>query len=215
MNRHLDPGDDNPAIPALAPTRRLQIDVHAGPISATAVFSPARTHRYLLTRGWGRARRMVLLMLNPSTADATTDDPTIARVTRFAIREGCGGLAVLNLFALRATDPDELARSADPVGPDNDDMIDALTADPGQPVVLAWGAIAYRSAHRPRTDAVTARLQARGVPLRCLGRTRAGHPRHPLYLPATAPLTPWQPPAQIAHQADQKPCTTRKMENNR
>lgn len=180
------------AIPA-ALAQRLAVDVHAGPISATAVFSPDRTYRYLLTRDWGLAPRLVVLMLNPSVADADVDDPTIARVIRFAMREGCGGLVVLNLFALRATDPAELARTADPVGPDNDAMLDVVTADRAQPVVIAWGAIAYRPAHRSRTNTVTERLRARGVPLRCLGRTRGGHPRHPLYLPATAPLTPWQP----------------------
>lgn len=177
-----------------ASSEPLAVDLRADLFDdSLAVFSRSRTHRYLLTRRWGRGEPMVLMMLNPSTADAHIDDPTIIRATGFARRDGYGGLVVLNLYGLRATDPDTLARADDPVGADNDAMITALTTDPAGPVVAAWGAIAYRARHRARTTTVVAGLAARGVRLHCLGRTQDGYPRHPLYLPRTTSLTTWTP----------------------
>lgn len=86
-----------------------------------AVVSPCTRYRYVLERQWrAAAPAMTLVMLNPSTADASKDDPTITRCIGFALREAYGGIRVLNLFALRATDPGELAKAADPIGPDND-----------------------------------------------------------------------------------------------
>lgn len=152
-----------------------------------ALFDQARTYRYLLEHRWSSAAPMVLVMLNPSTADATRADPTMRRALGFARREGCGGLIVVNLFALRATDPAALARHPDPVGPDNDQILCAAVGR-GTPVVAAWGA---HGALHGRDQAVLQLMAP--VRLSCLGRTAHGQPRHPLYLPANAPLADYRP----------------------
>ena len=135
-----------------------------------ATFSADRRYRYRLWRRWDGARPVVaFVMLNPSTADARRDDPTIRRCIGFAKSWGFGGVEVVNLFAYRTTDPGELRRVADPVGADNDRHIQSAIAR-ADLVVLAWGA-------RARSRRLLSLPQAR-----CLGLTRAGQPRHPLYL---------------------------------
>jgi hypothetical protein len=154
-----------------------------------AWFSPDRRYRYLLTRRWGDPRPwMTFIMLNPSTADAFADDPTIRRCVSFARREGCGGLSVLNLFAWRATDPRALRDCGDPVGPGNDHFIAGNAQD--SLVVAAWGA---HAAAAERGRQVGGLLAESGVRLKCLGVTGDGSPRHPLYVRADAPLLPWEP----------------------
>jgi len=156
---------------------------------ATAVLSKDGVYRYLLTRRWGDGPAATFIMLNPSTADAFTSDPTITRVVRFARRERCGGLIVVNLFALRATDPRELAaRGIDAIGPDCDRFIREATS-PKSVVVAAWGA---GGALHGRAAQVTRNLAADGIEPVCLGVTKAGQPRHPLYVRADAPLVPYE-----------------------
>jgi hypothetical protein len=155
--------------------------------TSTAQFSPCRTYRYTLTRTWGDEPPAVFVMLNPSTADAMADDPTIRRCKQFARRERCGGLAVVNLFALRATDPRELRGHPDPVGEDNDWHIRERCA-PAALIVAAWGA---HGSLRGRDRAVTEFLRVE-ADLRCLGVTASGAPRHPLYVRGDAPLMPYQ-----------------------
>jgi len=175
-----------------------EMDVHVeqkqdltGAIAA-AVFDDTRTYRYLLTRIWDPSRKpMVVVMLNPSTADAFTDDPTIRRLAGekgFARRERAGGLVVVNLFALRSTNPAALLRHPDPVGKYNDLFIRRATSLAGT-VVAAWGAQGVQDG---RGAAVAASLVQRRVPLSCLGMTATGQPRHPLYLPGVAPLQPYR-----------------------
>jgi hypothetical protein len=140
-------------------------------------------YRYLLTRGPAGAREhVVFVMLNPSTADQEQDDPTIRRAIGFAHRLGFARLSVVNLFALRATDPAHLYRARDPVGPDNDDAIRAAVAE-ATLVVAAWG---NHGALRGRAAEVAALLPA----YHCFGTTRLGQPRHPLYLPYATALAP-------------------------
>jgi hypothetical protein len=113
-------------------------------------------------------------MLNPSTADALVDDPTVRRCAGFTRSWGYSSLAVLNLFALRATDPGELLDAEDPVGPGwNDHLRTAVEADL---VVCAWGASVPFARDREVLDML------RGVDLYCLGLTKQGYPRHPLYV---------------------------------
>lgn len=159
-----------------------------------AWFSQDRAYRYLLNRKWGDSQqRMTFIMLNPSTADAFTDDPTIRRCISFAKREGCSGLTVLNLFALRATDPHVLASHPDPVGPDNARFLAEHTRGLFTYTVAAWGA---GGALNGRGFDVGRQLRMPGVSsLLCLGTTSAGHPRHPLYVRGDAPLIPWEPPS--------------------
>lgn len=156
-----------------------------------AKLSPCGIYRYTLDRVWDTSLPIALfVMLNPSTANATEDDRTIVRCTNFAKREGCGGITVVNLFALRSTDPEALRSHPDPVGPDNTAWIGAvLNRDPAV-VIAAWGAHSFAA---DRAAKVAALIAAHGTPLKCLGVTKAGHPKHPLYLPATTPLINYRP----------------------
>lgn len=143
----------------------------------SADFSPCRSYRYALRRTWDPARPAVLfVMLNPSTADAERDDPTIRRCVGFAQAWGFGGLVVGNLFAFGATRPADLRAAAEPVGPENDRWLAALAREAGL-VVAAWG---NDGRHRGR-DAAVLRLLGTA---HSLGTTRSGAPRHPLRLPA-------------------------------
>jgi hypothetical protein len=148
-----------------------------------AALSPDGVYRYELTRQWSvRGGMVTFVMLNPSTADAMVDDPTIRRCIGFAKREGFGGLAVVNLFALRATDPRELKHHLDPVGPLNEEyLVNAVRESVA--VIAAWGA-------NPLTLNVSrAFLRFSAGPVFVLG----DRPNHPLYLPGDAQLTRWQP----------------------
>lgn len=153
-----------------------------------AVISDDGLYRYRLTRRWNRElMNLPFIMLNPSTADATDDDPTIRRCVGFARTWGFGGISVHNLYAFRATKPADLwAHDGDIVGPDNDRRLRNLlewARLAKVPVVAAWGAHA-----KPfRVHQLKAMPGAAEV-LHCLGRTKDGAPRHPLYLPADAEL---------------------------
>jgi len=153
-------------------------------LRGTATLSADRAYRYLLTRRWDDGPAMTWIMLNPSTADASEDDPTIRRCVGFARREGCGAIQVVNLFALRAADPRELLASPDPVGPGNDGFL--LARPLAACIVAAWGT---HGSLRGRSAEVRAMLV--GVRLLCLGVTSIGEPRHPLYVRADAPLVPF------------------------
>lgn len=159
------------------------------PVGRAARISPGGQYRYALSRRWhANSPIATFVMLNPSTADADVDDPTIRRCVGFARALGCGGLVVVNLYALRATNPRDLRRADDPVGPSNDTYLARhaqAAAGAGAPLIAAWGTHAQLA----RVDAVLA-LPGMGL-LQALGVTLAGHPRHPLYLPATAQLRPW------------------------
>lgn len=156
-----------------------------------AKLSPCGTYRYTLDRVWDSGSpAAVYVMLNPSTADASEDDRTIVRCINFAKREGYGGITVVNLFALRSTDPEALRSHPDPVGPDNTAWLNVvLDRGPGA-VIAAWGAHPFA---RARAAEVAALIAAHGTPLKCLGVSLAGHPRHPLYLKADTPLINYTP----------------------
>ena len=145
-------------------------------------------YRYRLTRYWGPGKFMPFIMLNPSVADAEIDDPTIRRCMGFARREGAGGIVVGNIYAFRATKPEVLWKAADPFGPDNDEAlahiaIGAVADD--MPIVCAWGAAAQVS------NVVTAKLFSHGARCVCLGKTKEGRPRHPLYVHSQQALEPF------------------------
>lgn len=159
----------------------------------SAAFSPCRTWRYVLDRNWN-ARRPVLLvvMLNPSTADEEQDDPTIRRVRGFAEAWDYGGFRVLNLFAFRATKPRELRVAADPVGPENDERLAAnLLAwrDRGRPALAAWGG---HGNLRGRAFKVAHLVD--GVQWVCLGTNDDGTPKHPLFVGAATQPIPFRGP---------------------
>lgn len=162
------------------------------PSQSWADMSDCGTYRYALGRRWARGPALTFLMLNPSTADGTTDDPTLRRCVSFATREGCGAIVVVNLFAYRATNPAALHTVPDPIGPGNDTSLIAafrVAREHDRKVVAAWGA---HPAATTRADAVLALPGVCGS-LHALGSTKAGHPRHPLYVHGEAPLTSWSP----------------------
>ena len=167
-------------------------------IAAGADLSDDGLYRYRLWRKWAPGARMVFCMLNPSTADAHQDDPTIRRCIGFAKEHGCGALDVVNLFALRSTDPAALFDHPDPIGPANDDAI-AAAAKGAAVVVVAWGA---EGGLRHRDQEVLDLLDrfAEAPPV-CLGRTKAGFPRHPLYVAKATPLSDYEPNAPARQSA--------------
>jgi len=116
--------------------------------------------------------------LNPSTADAQTDDPTIRRLARFAQAWGFGGMTVCNLFAFRATDPRVLKLADDPVGPVNNRVL-RREAGRAALIVACWG---NHGLWRQQSAAALPLLSGRSRPLLCFGLTRVGEPKHPLYL---------------------------------
>lgn len=146
-----------------------------------AIISDCGTYRYLLQRFWDqRLEALNFVMLNPSTADASLDDPTIRRCLGFARTLGFGQLEVTNLFALRSTDPAALRGHADPVGPDNDECI-VSSAKVCHMTICAWG---NHGGYLGRAQHVLALLHAAGVTPRALRLGKDGSPAHPLYLPA-------------------------------
>lgn len=157
----------------------------------TAVISDCGRYRYTLSRVWDESKYCLpFCMLNPSTADAEQDDPTIRRCIGFAKREGYGGIHVVNLFAFRATKPRELDTVSDPVGPDNEIYLSRAVyaaASYNIPIVCAWGSRLPLNVSRTGYWMI-AQGGARFV---CLGKTLAGYPRHPLYVRADQPLESW------------------------
>jgi hypothetical protein len=154
----------------------------------SAEISPCGRYRYVLRRRWSPGvREAVFLMLNPSTADANRDDPTVRKCAGFAKNWGMDCLTIVNLFAHRATDPRELRRAdGDIVGPDNDTWIARSTASLSALIIFAWGGHGDRF---PERTAEVDRLVGRAV--RCLGTTDSGQPRHPLMLPYATVPEPW------------------------
>ena len=150
-----------------------------------AVISDCGKYRYLLRRTWEHAKpRLLYVMLNPSTADARQDDATIRSCVRLASGLGYGSIEVVNVFAWRATKPDELLTASDPCGPMNEYTVQAAIAR-CDVVVCAWGAW-------PPADQASIYLRnaihARRPAAYCFGKTKAGAPKHPLYIKSGTPL---------------------------
>ncbi|KWT89299.1 MULTISPECIES: DUF1643 domain-containing protein [unclassified Variovorax] len=155
----------------------------------SAQISPCGKFRYRLGRAWMHpdTRPLVFIMLNPSTADANEDDATIRRCVRFAQEHAFGGIEVVNLFAFRATKPEDLRRAGYPVGPDNDaHIVDAVRG--AGAVCLAWGS---NVAGLERPQLVLPLIRTQGVQPMCLRITRSGYPQHPLMLPSSCRLMPF------------------------
>ena len=147
--------------------------------SSIALFSDCERYRYLLTRVWApEGKKALFVMLNPSTADEMKNDPTVERCERRARAMGFGAFRVCNIFAYRATDPRNMRAQQDPIGPGNDEAIreSCLWADR---VVCAWGT---HGAHLDRGAAVETLIRASGATPYHLGLSKAGHPKHPLYI---------------------------------
>ena len=159
-----------------------------GDAASTAVYSDCERYRYGLTRVWDDAGSKVLfVMLNPSTATEVQNDPTVERCERRARALGYGGFRVTNIFAWRATDPRDMRKAAEPVGLHNDATLrdGAAWADH---IIAAWGT---HGAYRDRGSVVAKQLAGFKTPLFHLGLTKAGHPKHPLYLPYVRQPVAW------------------------
>lgn len=145
-------------------------------------------YRYRLRRRWAPSRpfdTVAFVMLNPSTADGTEDDPTIRRCVGFARRWGFGALEVVNLYAIRATDPMQIQLARfDPVGPRNNAAILEAVRKADR-LVCAWGA--HPAVQGRDLEVFDLLLEAGAVP-RALGITKTGYPRHPLYVRADVEL---------------------------
>lgn len=143
--------------------------------------------RYQLTRQWSDERPACFICLNPSTADAVKDDPTVRRLIGFAKAWGCGGLHLVNLFAFRSTDPYAMKEAADAVGPHNDSYIRTASFE-CWPLVAAWGT---HGGYLLRDRTVMRIVKECGTVLKCLGVTKDGYPKHPLYIANGTPLIPF------------------------
>lgn len=142
------------------------------------LFDETKRHRYLLTCSWGQGDGTVtFVMLNPSIGDEERCNPTMKRCVDFARDWGYGGMHVVNLFSYISVKPTGLLETEDPVGKDNDAHI-LQVAQQSDLVVFAWGA-KYGDIGG-RDQEVAALLS--DIPLHCIGKTKQGHPRHPLYL---------------------------------
>lgn len=143
----------------------------------SAEFSPCRTYRYTLRRRWREGNDFVQFIgLNPSKADETTDDNTIRVCTSFAKKWRYDGLIMTNLFAYRATDPRVMKRAENPVGSENDKYL-LKVAEKARIIVAVWS---IHGKHLGRDESVKKLFPNR---LLCIGRSKEGHPWHPLYKP--------------------------------
>ena len=133
---------------------------------------------------------MLWVMLNPSTADGTKDDPTIRKCIGFATRHGCEAIEVVNLFALRATNPRELVGARDPVGPDNPRVLRDVRYAADAAMIVAWGG-ATRARALTEQRARRFERELGHLPFSCFGTTERGQPRHPLMLAYATPLQGW------------------------
>jgi hypothetical protein len=169
--------------------QQLLPEVGAGSVAREAVLSRCGAYRYTLTRRWGSGPRAVFVGLNPSTADAENDDASTRRMVGFARSAGCGSLTLVNLYAWRSTSPAVLRHVSDPVGADTDDWITRAGAIADAVVIAAWGT----HAEPARAAAVMQLLPCTTV--WCLGETKDGHPRHPLYVASRTALQIFRPAA--------------------
>lgn len=170
--------------------RNQVIENWVNPTVCGAIFSPDRRHRYTLWRQWNAendpTKMVAFVGLNPSKATEWQNDRTVCRCIRFAQRFGFSGMIMLNAFAYRATDPEEMKIQRDPIGEDNDKALVAV-ANTVSCVIACWG---VDGSFRGR-ELILCGLLA-NVDLYCMGRTQEGHPRHPLYLPNNAPRELWR-----------------------
>lgn len=146
---------------------------------SSAIISPCGAYRYLLTRsvrnGWPKLPPLVFVMLNPSTADASIDDPTVRRLRGFAERWRCDGLVVANAYAYRTSSPADLWHVSDPIGPANDEYLRILALE-HEIIFFGWGNNIETDREQEIEDIFKHNLTL------CLGHTNGRNPRHPLYV---------------------------------
>lgn len=165
-----------------------------------AIYSRDSNYRYALARWWGAPdleKATVWIGLNPATGDTDGKPrPTLAGCAARSKKWDHSGLLFLNLFAYRATNPKHLAEAADPVGPINDLVLERLSGAAGK-TVAAWGG---GGSLLGRSSVVASLLND----AQCLGTTRRGEPRHPLYVARSTPLSPWPTPRRKVADSDER-----------
>lgn len=166
-------------------------------VTTSAKISDCKKYRYILTRVWDASLPpLVVVGLNPSTADETRDDATIRRCVSFARREGMGQLWMMNLFAYRATKPSDMKAAEDPIGPENDIelsfVLSKLKHDPRGKIVFAWGNHGYYDRRDEQVISLVEKVLGAGIAL-TFGMTGVKQPKHPLFLAADAELVPFVP----------------------
>ena len=157
------------------------------PYQEWSSYSDDQRYRWWYERRWACGPALCWVGLNPATGD--TDGkrrPTLAKVVRWAQREGCSAVVVVNLFSWRATNPGDLGTAADPIGPLTDEVIERESARAGVTLV-AWGA------HKAATERAAHVLPLLTSPV-CAGLTKSGQPRHPLYTPVATHVRPYPLP---------------------
>ena len=160
----------------LAPEQAMERD---------AVISDCGKYRYLLRRVWDHEKpRALFVMLNPSVADSSIDDPTIRSCIRLSRGLGYGSFEVVNLFAWRATDPEDLAKAEAPIGPDQERITLGAIQRCDIPI-CAWGA--HKMA-RGKGRRMVECIQSVRPAVFCFGKTKSGEPKHPLYIKSGASL---------------------------
>ncbi|MCV6545750.1 MAG: DUF1643 domain-containing protein [Cohaesibacter sp.] len=158
-------------------------------IESSALYSPCERYRYALSRQWDeKGKKLLFLMLNPSKATELKNDPTIERCERRAIALGYGAFRACNLFAFRATDPRDLKKEKQPIGPDNLAHI-LIGANWADDILCAWGT---HGSHMGLGFAVKALLEQQNHSLLHLGLSKDGHPKHPLYIAYSEQPQRWQ-----------------------
>lgn len=167
--------------------------VSHSPMQKGATFDTTGQYRYMLWREWDlQAPGIGFVMLNPNRADAVIDDPTIRRCVGFAKAWGYGRLEVMNLFAYRTAQPQELRQVSDPIGVENDAYLISLS-DRVERIVFAWGNWGTLG-DRAKT---VLQLLAHSPHLYCFGLTKTGQPKHPLYLRKDTHCCPFEHPFLI------------------
>ncbi|AXQ68351.1 hypothetical protein HOT99_gp266 [Caulobacter phage CcrBL10] len=156
-----------------------------------AILSQCETFRYMLMRVWDPSKPLLIfMMLNPSTATARLDDNTIRRCMGFARRDDYGGIIVVNLFAFRSKSPAIMKAAPDPIGPLNARFLQhafeyAVTAKAD--VIAGWG---VHGEFKDQDYGAVQQAEITGVEVKCLGKSKDGHPRHPLYIAGDQPFEP-------------------------
>ncbi len=157
--------------------------------SGSAVFSPCGVYRYRLDRFLGGDRPLVGIGLNPSTATAEENDPTLRRDCHFTRAWGFGHFVKLNAYGYKATEPDVMwaadGAGIDIVGPDL--AVVAWARERGGRVWASWGS-------HIGVDRQIQLAQMLGEDVWCIKTNLDGSPVHELYQPNVSVLKPWRCP---------------------
>ena len=165
-------------------------------VKKAATCSDCGRYRYLLKRRWSEGATCLFVGLNPSTATADKDDQTTRKCITLAKSWGFSGMAIANLFAIRCRYPNILWTASDPVGPENDAFLETAIRE-AHMVIAIWGN------HGVNSYGLTTRRDRQILALyndwQCIGVTKHGAPRHPLYAKNTSSLIPFSSPSQAAY----------------